>query len=546
MEKDRTDEGQGLPAISRRRFLLGASALVGGSLLSACTPNPPQQSSPAQPSGPTSAPAAPAATSASQAASAPAPASTKPVVIAMPRDIGALDARRHRTVDEQNVFFQLYDSLLDLDTKLQLRPRLAESFEMVDPLTWRFKLRQGVKFTNGEDFTAENVKFTVEQFASLDPPYYYINLWGPGWPPSAVVESPTSVLIKTKQPIPILPRLMTRFGMLPIKAATDASYADNPITTGPYKLAQWQKGVQVILDANPNYWKGAPKIPRLIYKAIPDDSTRVTALEAGEVDVAWSIPADRAAKLAPAKLTTLESASVNLGQLIFNFRNPKSPIADVKVRKAMTMAIDGKGIIDAILMGKANPSKGPAPMAAAGAADVGGYPARDVAGAKKLLADAGYPSGVTVNMIADQGEFPKDVEIMEAVIGQLKEAGVTLNLEQMEAGQYSQRRATPNWDTAANGVGGWTGDAEFFFGIFTTASGYTSKVVDDLLAKGNAAGDANKRFDFLKQAQQAMWDDVPYLWSYELLWLHGISKRIQGAQLVPNGWLLLDAAQATD
>src|SRR5512146_1324317 len=106
MEKDRTDKSRDFPAVSRRRFLLGAGALIGGSLLSACAPNPPQQSSPAQPSGPTSAPAAPAATSAGQATSAPAPANIKPVVIAMPRDIGALDARRHRTVEEQNAFFQ--------------------------------------------------------------------------------------------------------------------------------------------------------------------------------------------------------------------------------------------------------------------------------------------------------------------------------------------------------------------------------------------------------------------------------------------------------
>lgn len=539
MDKDRADESCALSAVSRRRFLLGAGALVGSSLLAACVPSTPAQpSAPAQSSGSAQVPA-------SQPAVAPAAANSKPVVIAMPRNMSALDALHHRTVDEQNLFMQLYDPLVDLDTKLQIRPRLAESFERVDSTTWRFKLRQGVKFTNGEDFTAENVKFTIDEYVRMDPPYYYVNVWGAAWPPSAEVESPTSVLIKTKQPAPILPRLMTRLGMLPLKASKEASYAENPIATGPFKVVEWTKGQQVTLEANQSYWRGAPKIQQLIYRGIPDDSSRVTALEAGEIDVAWNTPADRAAKLDPGKLTTLEGSTTSLGQLIFNFRNPQSPIANVKVRRAMITAIDGKSIIDNILLGKANPSKGPVPMAAAGAADVGGYPTRDVAAAKKLLSEAGYPSGVTATLIFTAGEFPKDLEITEAIIAQLSEAGITVKLEEMEGGQYSQRRTTPNWDIAVNGVTAWTGDAEFFFGILTTASGYKSQAVNDTLLQAAAASDEKARFQLLQQAQKTMWDDVPYLWSYELMWIHGASKRLQGLQLVPNGWLLFDAAQAT-
>lgn len=137
-----------------------------------------------------------------------------------------LDARIHRRQVEQSVFLQIYDALLDFDSDLNYRPRLAESWEQVDPLTWRFHLREGVHFHNGEPFNAKAAAFSIQQYAELDPPYLYIPNWAPAWPPTAEVEDDYTVVVRTPEPLPNLPRLMMRIGMLPPKATLEPSYAD--------------------------------------------------------------------------------------------------------------------------------------------------------------------------------------------------------------------------------------------------------------------------------------------------------------------------------
>lgn len=460
------------------------------------------------------------------------------VTVAMPVAPGTLDTRLARSISEQQLYFSLYDPLVDFDPKVEIRGRLAESWESVDPSTWRFKLRQGVKFQNGEDFTAETVKFTLEQFTSMDPPYYYIYLWGAAWPPMVEIEADDSVLIKTPAPSPLLPRLMSRVGMLPSTAA-EPGFADAPVGTGPFKLVEWVKGDQVILEANPDYWDGAPQIGRLIWRTIPDDSARMAALQAGEIQIAWDPSIDRLAELTPPQFQTLETPSTGLGQILINFRNPGSPIADVRVRRALTLAIDGQGLIDALLAGRAIPSIGPAPAASYGALDAGGYPPRNIDAAIALLEEAGYGDGIELTMIFTEGEFARDTEIAEAIIAQLSEAGVILNFEEMDSGQYSERRTTPDWDLANNSSTGWTGDAEFFVVNVKNSIGYPSEELDRLVAEGAASGDPEERLAKLQEAQQSLWDDVPYAWNFDLVIVTGAVGNLQGAELIPTNWLYL-------
>jgi ABC-type transport system substrate-binding protein len=466
------------------------------------------------------------------------------VTVAMPVAPGTLDTRRARAIAEQQLYFALYDPLVDLDPNVEVRARLAESWESVDPNTWRFTLRQGVKFHNGEDFTAESVKFTVEQFVNMDPPYYYIYLWGAAWPPAVEVEADDSVLIRTPEPSPILPRLMTRIGMLP-QAATDPNFAEAPIGTGPFTFVEWVKGDRVVLDANPEYWDGAPRIGRLIWRTIPDEAARMAALEAGEIQLAWDPPPDRLGELTPPEFGMLETPSTGLGQMLLNFRNPDAPIADVRVRRALSLAIDGQELIDALLAGKAIPAIGPAPAACFGALDAGGYPPRDVDAARALLAEAGYADGLELTMIFTAGEFARDTEIAEAIIGQLSEIGVTVNFEELDSGQYSERRATPDWDIANNSSTGWTGDAEFFVSNVKNSIGYPSAELDRLVAEGAASGDPEIRVERLKQAEQLLWDDVPYMWSFDIVIVDGIAGGLQGVELIPTNWVFMQDAEMT-
>jgi ABC-type transport system substrate-binding protein len=468
-------------------------------------------------------------------------AQSNELTIAMPVAPGTLDTRRARAIAEQQLYFALYDPLVDFDPDVALRPRLAESWEQVDPRTWRFTLREGVKFHNGEDFNAETVKFTIDQFVNMDPPYYYIYLWGASWPPAVEVESDTSVVITTQAPSPILPRLLTRVGMLP-QAATDPNFGDAPIGTGPFTFVEWAKGDQVIVDANPDYWDGAPPIGRVIWRTIPDEAARMAALQAGEIQLAWDAPPDRLAELSSPEFGVLEAPSTGLGQMLFNFRNPDSPIADVRVRRALSLAVDGNGLIEALLAGKAIPAIGPAPAACFGSLDAGGYPPRDVEAAQALLEEAGYAAGFELTLIFTAGEFSRDTEIAEAIIGQLSELGVIVNFEELDSGQYSERRATPDWDIANNSSTGWTADAEFFINNVKNSIGYPSDELDRLVAEGAATGNDEERVAKLHEAQQLLWDDVPFLWSFDLVIVDGISGNLQGVELIPTNWIFLQNA----
>lgn len=553
-----------MPTLTRRqalRVFLGAAA--GLTLLPACSPAQAPAAAP-KPAAPTSAPAAPQATapapSSAPATNAQPPAGAQAaapaqqasssgavrgtVRIATPRGYNVIEPLRHLTTEEQSVFHHLFDGLTELNAKLELRPRLAESWEAVNPTTWRFRLRQGVKFSNGEAFDAESAKFSIESYANLQPPYFFANLWATAWPPSVEIENASTILVHTPQPQPSLPRLVMRMAMMPPVAGRDASYADKPIGTGTFKLVEWKKGQQVVAEANPTAWRGTPKVERLTWQSIPDAAARIAAMQAGEVDLIWDVPNDRASEIASsAAFTTLESPIAGMGQYMFNFRAPSSPIADPKVRKALTYAIDGQAIVTELLQGKGKVSVGPAPATSIGAIDAGGFPARDVAMAKKLLAEAGHGRGLDLTMIFNAGQFNQDTEVSEALIGQLSEAGVNVKFEQVDSAQLTQRRPTPTWDIAPNGNTTWTGEAPFFVNQYNTNAGYKNANVDGLLEQANAAGDTPKRVELIQQALKAMWAETPYLWSFDRVTVFGASRKLSGAELLANNWLFLHNAQ---
>jgi|GEM_PF-1798221 len=459
------------------------------------------------------------------------------LIVGMQGAAGTLDARRVRAIPEQQLFFALYDGLVDFDQDATIRPRLAESFERLDATSWRFKLRQGVKFHDGEDFTAESVAFTFDQFKSLDPPFYYVNIWGPAWPPDVEIEADDSVIIRTPNPSPLLPNFLTRVGMLPT-AAENPDFGESPIGTGPFKFSSWAKGDSVTLETNTDYWDGAPEIGGLVVRTIPEPASQLAALQSGEIHIAFEPPVDQLDVLAPPDLGKLEARSTGLAQVLLNYRNPDSPIADVNVRTALKLAVDGEGMIGALLAGVAEAGIGPAPASCFGALDAGGYPARDVEQAISLLAEAGYQDGLDLTMIFTEGEFPRDTVIAEALISQLREIGANVELVQLDPGQYAERRNTADWDIATNGTTGWTADAEYYINDVKTTLGYQSDELDALVLEAAAADDEDQRVELLHQAQQILWDDVPYLWSFDVVLVLGVSSKISGVDLIPTSWIL--------
>jgi peptide/nickel transport system substrate-binding protein len=433
----------------------------------------------------------------------------------------------------------LYDALTELDPNLQLRPGLAEAWEIVNPTTTRFKLRQGIKFHNGEVFDANSVKFSIERLVNLQPVYTYAAQWVGGWPPTVEIESPYSVLIKTPKPQPIVARLLCRSPMQPASAAGNPDFFKKAIGTGPFKFVEWTPGQKLAVEANKEYYKGAPKISRIVYDTITDASARLAAFQAGEYEYVVEIPFDRIKDVAANdKFSVSEAPTIGLDFIAFNGRAVKpSPAADPNIRKALTYAIDYGAIRDSILSGKGELLKGPAPSLVIGTVDAGGFPKRDVAMAKKLLADAGY-DGTEVKFMATGNEILKELEIAEAIVAQLKEAGVKVKFEQLEGAAFTQRRPTPNWDLMTNGVpGSFTGEAHYHYLQLRTQQGWVSAKVDALLAQADdPANNAQQRLDLIQQALKQLWSEVPYLWAIGKVTANGSVKKLKDVEFIPINW----------
>ncbi|CAG0973460.1 partial Oligopeptide-binding protein AppA, partial [Anaerolineae bacterium] len=273
--------------ITRREFLRLSAITGAGIILTACagTPEPTKApSATAASTAPTTVPATAQPTvAAAKPTVAPPALSTAPVRIAAARNISALDGVGGG-VQSTTATLQMYDSLTELDAKLQLRPGLAESWEIVNPTTTRFKLRQGIKFHNGEDFNADSVKYSIERLVKLQPTYTYAAQWVGGWPPTVEIENPYSVLIKTPKPQSIVARLLSRVPMQPASAAKDPDFFKKAIGTGAYKFVEWKPGQRLVMEANKDYWRGAPKISRLVYDIVTDQNARVAAFLAGEYE----------------------------------------------------------------------------------------------------------------------------------------------------------------------------------------------------------------------------------------------------------------------
>jgi peptide/nickel transport system substrate-binding protein len=214
------------------------------------------------------------------------------IIIAQGVDPTTLDPQWHEETPAYNVLLNVYDTLLFRDKDLKIIPWLAESWKLVNPTTWEFKIRKGVKFHNGEEVDADAVKFSLDRIR--DPELkarqsVYFRLVT-----SVDVVDKHTVRVLTSRPYPTLENhLALRGAIMPPGhfRGKEKVFADrNPVGSGPYKFVRWVKDEQIELEANPSWWGGAPKIKTIVFRPIPEHAVRVAALQAGEIDIAVNIP----------------------------------------------------------------------------------------------------------------------------------------------------------------------------------------------------------------------------------------------------------------
>jgi peptide/nickel transport system substrate-binding protein len=310
-----------------------------------------------------------------------------------------------------------------------LVPALAERYEHPDLLTWTFFLRKGVKFHNGNPFTAEDVKFSFERLSNPEVSEF-INT-GKSIESIDVIDDHT-VVIKTKDPIPWFANNLHQIYIMD-KESTEARDPGvvglKPIGTGAYKMVEWVKGSYVKFVANEDYWEGAPPIKKVELRPIVESSTRFAALASGQVEVVSGVPVELYEKLVKdEKLQVVKRPARRIVFLAVG-NKPGSPMADLRVRKAMYMAINEDEIIEKIMRGHAAPA-----AQISDPATIGHNPALtrlpyNPRMAKKLLKEAGYEKGFDITLAGPNDRYIQDEQIAEAVVKYLAKVGIRAKLD---------------------------------------------------------------------------------------------------------------------
>ncbi len=438
----------------------------------------------------------------------------------------------------------VFDTLTWSGDKLQIEPRLALSWKAIDTATWEFKLRPNVKFHDGSDFTAEDVKFSIERIpvvAGPNPTTIYVRRVK-----EVKIVDPLSVHILTDGPAPNLPNDFIRLFIVSAKAAAgltkdNANEAFNSgkaaIGTGPYKYVSWTPKDQMVIDRFDGYW--GPKEPwaRVTRKELPNDAARVAQLKAGQVDIIVRAPSSDIATLKrDPKLTvaTIDTVYVFNMELDMRDKSPqisakdgaplaKNPLQDARVREAIDLAIDRPALVEIAMEGLG------AVVNQLVTPSIAGYnkslPALkpDLAKAKKLMEEAGYANGFKVTFSFTNDRLPGDRQVGTSIAQMLARIGIEVNANAVPGAVFFPARTRAEFSLAMSGWGTLTGEANYTLssvvhsndpakklGAFNVL-GYKSEAIDKLIEDAAIELDEAKRNDLLAQANAIVAKDRPRL-----------------------------------
>lgn len=327
-----------------------------------------------------------------------------------------------------SIMANFFDGLLQLSGG-EFKPALAERYEHPDKLTWKFYLRKGVTFHNGNKFDAHDVKFSFERLN--DPEVSEFTNTGKSIDSIEVIDDYT-VIIKTKEHIPWFANNLHQIFIMDKESTEERSVGDvgqKPIGTGAYKLTEWVKGSYLRLEANENYWEGAPAIKTVEINPITESSTRFAALASGKVDLMSGVPVELFERVKANPKQEVISRPARRSIFLSLGNAPGTPAADIRVRKAMYMAIDEDEIVEKVMRGQATPTAQlPDPATIGHNPDLKRFP-HDPEKARQLLKEAGYENGFDITLAAPNDRYVQDKQIAEAVAKYLAKVGIRVNLD---------------------------------------------------------------------------------------------------------------------
>lgn len=489
---------------------------------------------------------APAAESGAAAvpAAAPAEAADGPsgtLIVALPLEPNSVNPPNGADRMAGNVINQIFESLIAVDFATgEILPALATAWDVAeDGSSYTFTLRQGVTFHDGSAFNAQDVVATFE--AGKDP----ANAYASSYDAIAieVVDDYTVKILPETPSVTFLRRLTETPIISDEQFAADGNVGieSNPIGTGPFKFVEWNKGDRIVLHANTDYWEeGKPHLAEVIFRPIPESSTRLAAIQTGEVHIVNRLNSDEAASLDSVDgVQVVTYPADRVYYIAFNnlTTGVGLPTEDKLVRQAMNLAVDRQAIVDGLFDGHARLSSGfVTPSNLGFDADLAPF-AFDPEQAAALLAEAGYADGFSIGMACPVGAYTNFEEVCQAIANYLADVGITLEggeIEFLESGVYWDREAAKelpplfgdSWSASVGeALPRLTGSLD---GMDASYSAWSDPEIDALLDQIEQTFDNDARAALYKELQAYMQDNPPFIYLYEPVSFEAINSAVQG------------------
>jgi peptide/nickel transport system substrate-binding protein len=434
-----------------------------------------------------------------------------------------------------NMIEHMYDRLVDRDPKTYKPiPMLATSWKVVDNTTWEFSLRSGVKFHNGEPFDAQSVKASFDYIRNPANKTHYAPLWA--LVKELQIVDPHTVRFITEKPWPgLIDRISLGNAILamPPKALKEQgvpALLAKPIGTGPFKFSEWVRDEKLVVVRNDDYWKGKPELKKVTFRFIPEFSARLAALLAGEIDIMKDVPphavdlVDRSGKAA---VRATVSSRINYLALV---TLKPGPMQDIRVRQAISHAVNVDELIQQVLRGRATKMCGPLSPINVDYSPKVQCLKYDVAHAKNLLKAANIdPGRLTLTLDTPSGRYPLDKDISQAIAAQLGRIGITVNVVVNEWGTHLDK--IKNRTTGDMFFLGW-GPAldaqntieQLFQGSQTYSSYGGNKLLEDKIATAVTIVDPKKRLEAWAEIQQIVANEAPWVFLWQQHDLYGVAN----------------------
>lgn len=435
------------------------------------------------------------------------------------------------------VLENVLDTLVALDEKQNVIPSLAESWEVSeDGTTYTFQLREDVKYSNGRPLTAEDVVYTYERL--LDPETASGNAYLLGgvteikavddYTVELILDAPNAALLSHLAAAPT--------GIIARESVENGTINTQPIGSGPFMITEFLPGISVMLERNPNYWRmdnagnQLPYLDAVEIQIIPDDATRRSALIAGDVDWAISVPPQSVEELDERQDVVIDSTATGAYWYI-GVNTEREPFDDPRVRQALSFALNRENIALAAAFGNAEPTQDPIPSSSAWSFAYDPY-TFDLEQARQLLQEAGVGTDFSVEIMPTT-QYEESIRAAQVIQANLAQLGVDATIRTLEWAEWLAEEGAGNYDTYVCSWNALVDPDDYYYAQHHTGevfnfTGYSNPTVDELLEQGRRTQDFQARYDIYERINQIIVDEAPYIYLYNPLNINAYKPYVKG------------------